>query len=84
MSYAGSNGRKGSSAVYPSTPRERSMKSPPGPPIVARKGGCGRVRLIVWCKVCWHQVGPDPAEIWRRDQRSRLARPACLLSLRQP
>jgi hypothetical protein len=25
-----------------------------------------RVRLIVWCKACGHQVEPDPAEQVRR------------------
>jgi hypothetical protein len=51
-------------------------------------GAAASVRLIVWCKTCQHQVEPDPAErskiIWRGDERSRLARPARLLSVRQP
>ena len=25
-----------------------------------------RVRLIVWCKACQHQVEPDPAEMTRK------------------
>jgi hypothetical protein len=25
-----------------------------------------RVRLIVWCKVCRHNIEPDPAEVARR------------------
>jgi hypothetical protein len=26
-----------------------------------------KVRLIVWCKDCRHQVAPDPAEMAARD-----------------
>jgi hypothetical protein len=44
-----------------------------------------RVRLIVWCKACHHQVEPDPAEMARRygaemtllDWRDRLACSRC-------
>jgi hypothetical protein len=44
-----------------------------------------RVRLIVWCKACGHQVEPDPAEHARRygpatvlpDWRKRLVCSAC-------
>jgi hypothetical protein len=29
-------------------------------------GAAARVRLIVWCKACQHQVEPDPAEmVWQ-------------------
>ena len=44
-----------------------------------------RVRLIVWCKACSHQVEPDPAEMARRygpettvpDWRKRLVCSRC-------
>ena len=44
-----------------------------------------RVRLIVWCKDCQHQVEPDPAEMAARygaetpllDWRGRLACSRC-------
>jgi hypothetical protein len=44
-----------------------------------------RVRLIVWCKACSHQVEPDPAELARqhgadtsvRDWRGRLVCSKC-------
>lgn len=46
------------------------------------------VRLIVWGKVCSHQVEPDPAEmdrpLRRRNGRARSARRAGLLPIRQP
>ena len=29
-------------------------------------GNAARVRLIVWCKGCQHQVEPDPAEMAAR------------------
>jgi hypothetical protein len=42
-----------------------------------------KVRLMVWCKGCQHQVEPDPAEMAQRyvaetpvlDRRERLAAP---------
>jgi hypothetical protein len=37
------------------------MKSHSGAPIAAT-----RVRLIVWCLDCRHQVEPDPAEMAER------------------
>jgi hypothetical protein len=47
-----------------------------------------RVRLIVWCLDCRHQVEPDPAEMAARyggrDDRPRLARAAGLRPVRQP
>jgi hypothetical protein len=43
-----------------------------------------RVRLIVWCKACGHQVEPDPTEMARYgaetsvlDCRERLVRSGC-------
>jgi hypothetical protein len=38
------------------------MKSEPGPPMTLGNAAAARVRLIVLCKVCRHQVEPDPAE----------------------
>ena len=32
----------------------------------ARHAAAARVRLIVWCKDCRHQVEPDPAEMAQR------------------
>ena len=42
------------------------MKSQPGPPITLGSAAAARVRLIVWCKACRHQVEPDPAEMAQR------------------
>jgi hypothetical protein len=42
------------------------MKSTPGPPMTLSNAAAARVRLIVWCKVCQHQVEPDPAEMAAR------------------
>jgi hypothetical protein len=47
-----------------------------------------RVRLIVWCKECRHQVvEPDPSEMATRygaeNARARLARAASLFPLRR-
>jgi hypothetical protein len=42
------------------------MKSPPGPPMTLGNAAAARVRLIVWCKACSHQVEPDPAEMARQ------------------
>jgi hypothetical protein len=39
------------------------MKSEPGPPMTLGNAAAARVRLIVWCKECRHQVEPDPAEM---------------------
>jgi hypothetical protein len=38
------------------------MKSEPGPPMTLGNAAAARVRLIVWCKDCRHQVEPHPAE----------------------
>jgi hypothetical protein len=47
-----------------------------------------RVRLIVWCRDCRHQIEPDPAEMAERygcrDGRPGLAQAAGLLGVRQP
>jgi hypothetical protein len=32
------------------------------PPMTLGNAAAARVRLIVWCKECRHQVEPDPAE----------------------
>ena len=42
------------------------MKSEPGPPMTLGTAAAARVRLIVWCKGCQHQVEPDPAEMAQR------------------
>jgi len=42
------------------------MKSEPGPPMTLGNAAAARVRLIVWCRECQHQVEPDPAEHARR------------------
>jgi hypothetical protein len=62
------------------------MKSEPGPPMTLGNAAAARVRLIVWCKDCQHQVEPDPAEMAARcgAGTSRLARQVGLLTLRQP
>jgi hypothetical protein len=60
------------------------MKSEPGPPMTLG-GAAARVRLIVWCKDCQHQVEPDPGEMAARcgrrdpalDWRERLACSRC-------
>jgi hypothetical protein len=31
-----------------------------------KRAASARVRLIVWCKACQHQVEPDPAEMAER------------------
>jgi hypothetical protein len=60
-------------------------KSQPGPPMTLGATAAARVRLIVWCKDCGHQVEPDPAEQARRygdttsvlDWRDRLVCSGC-------
>jgi hypothetical protein len=62
-----------------------SMKSQPGPPMTVGNAAAARVRLIVWCKACSHQVEPDPAELARRhgaettvpERRERLVGSQC-------
>jgi hypothetical protein len=35
-------------------------------PLTLGQAAAGRVRLIVWCKRCSHQIEPDPAELASR------------------
>jgi hypothetical protein len=42
------------------------MKSDSGPPMTLGNAARARVRLIVWCKACQHQVEPDPTEMAER------------------
>jgi Zn finger protein HypA/HybF involved in hydrogenase expression len=61
------------------------MKSEPGPPMTLGNAAAARVRLIVWCKDCRHQIEPDPAELAQRygaettvpDWRERLICSQC-------
>lgn len=61
------------------------MKSEPGPPMTLGGVAAARVRLIVWCRDCRHQVEPDPAEMAARygattsvlDWRDRLVCSKC-------
>jgi hypothetical protein len=63
----------------------RLMKSPPGLPMTLGNAAAARVRLIVWCKACGHQVEPDPPEMARQygaatsvlDWRDRLLCSSC-------
>jgi hypothetical protein len=42
------------------------MKARSGPPMTLGNAANAKVRLIVWCKACGHQVEPDPAEMAAR------------------
>jgi hypothetical protein len=61
------------------------MKSPPGPPMTLGNAANAKVRLIVWCKTCAHQVEPDLVEMVARygadvpvlDWRDRLVCSGC-------
>jgi Zn finger protein HypA/HybF involved in hydrogenase expression len=61
------------------------VKSEPGPPMTLGNAAAARVRLIVWCKDCRHQVEPDPADMAQRygaetpvpDWRQRLICSKC-------
>jgi hypothetical protein len=61
------------------------MKSHVGPPMTLGGAAAAQVRLIIWCKVCRHQVEPDPAEMATRygaemsvlDWRERLVCSQC-------
>jgi hypothetical protein len=44
----------------------RLMKSAPGLSMTLGNAAAARVRLIVWCKACSHQVEPGPAEMARQ------------------
>ena len=62
-----------------------SVKSEPGSLMTLGNAAAARVRLIVWCKDCSHQVEPDPAEMAQRygaetsvpDWRERLICSQC-------
>ena len=61
------------------------VKAEPGPPMTLGNAAAARVRLIVWCKDCRHQIEPDPAEMAQRygaetpvpDWRERLICSQC-------
>ena len=42
------------------------MKRHAGPPMTLGNAAAARVRLIVWCKDCRHQVEPDPGAMAER------------------
>jgi hypothetical protein len=42
------------------------MNAYSGPPMILGNAAAARVRLIVWCLDCHHQVEPDPAEMAER------------------
>ena len=42
------------------------MNAYTGPPMTLGNAAAARVRLIVWCLDCRHQVEPDPAEMAER------------------
>jgi hypothetical protein len=56
-----------------------------GAPMTLGNAAAARVRLIVWCLDCQHQVEPDPAEMGKRygaattvpDWHARLACSQC-------
>jgi hypothetical protein len=56
-----------------------------GPPMTLGNAAAAKVRLIVWCLDCRHQVEPDPAEMAKRygvgmtvpDWRARLVCGEC-------
>jgi hypothetical protein len=56
-----------------------------GPPMTLGGAASARVRLIVWCRDCRHQVEPDPADMAERygaelsvpDWHQRLVCSAC-------
>jgi hypothetical protein len=55
-----------------------AVKSNPGPPMTLGNAAAARVRLIVWCKECQHQVEPDPAEVAARYGAGTQTRGWCL------
>ena len=64
---------------------ESRMRSDTGPSMTLGNAARARVRLIVWCKACQHQIEPDPAEMAERygaemavpDWRERLVCSKC-------
>jgi hypothetical protein len=64
-----------------------AVKSEPGPPMTLGSAAAARVRLIVWCKECRHQVEPDPAVMAARygaETPVSIGGSGCSLPLRQP
>jgi hypothetical protein len=64
----GPRARAATEALRPAASNSRQkatarVKSEPGPPMTLGNAAAARVRLIVWCKACQHQVEPDPAEM---------------------
>lgn len=61
------------------------MRSKPGPPMTLGNAAAARVRLVVWCRDCRHQVDLDPAaqaqlhgtEMTAPDWRKRLVCSKC-------
>ena len=55
-------------------------------PMTLGQALAAQVRLIVWCKSCWHRAEPDVAEsgraLWRRNHRHRLGLPVDVFGLR--
>jgi hypothetical protein len=49
------------------------MKSQPGPPMTLGNAAAACVQLIVWCKVCSHEVEPDPSRQPSRIGRDSMA-----------
>jgi hypothetical protein len=45
-----------------------------GPPMTLGAAAAARVRLIVWCRDCQHQIEPDPATIAERYGGTSFAR----------
>jgi hypothetical protein len=39
----------------------------PGPPMTLGNAAAAKVRLIVWCKACQHQIEPGPPPRWLLD-----------------
>jgi hypothetical protein len=55
----------------------RLVQSHPGPPMTFGNAAAARVRLIVWCKSCGHQIEPDSAELASRHGAYVPARDWC-------
>jgi hypothetical protein len=84
-----SRGRQGGSVQRATAAHRASgrvaVNSYTGPPMTLGNAAAARVRLIVWCKACGHQVEPDPAEQAQRygvdtavpEWRERLVYSAC-------
>ena len=65
--------------------RPEMRSGPDRPPMTLGNAATAKVRLIVWCKACKHEVEPDPAELARTygahvavsDWRARLVCSKC-------